>query len=138
MKKYYNYKIIFFDGVCNLCSGTVKFIIKRDKKVRFKFASLQSEIGQEMSEYFNLPVNDFSSFVYTYQGKCYLKSQAALKVIGEFGGFWKMLLVLKILPKFIFNFFYDIVAKYRYKIFGKKDSCLIPDENIFNRFIDQT
>lgn len=136
MNHNFNNKIILFDGVCNLCSGTVKFIIKRDKKSIFKFASLQSNFGQNFLIKFNLPVSDFNTFVLIENEKLYIKSKAAFKVIGEFGGFWKILLIFRILPTFISDFFYDIVSKYRYKIFGKKESCMIPDDNILERFIN--
>jgi predicted DCC family thiol-disulfide oxidoreductase YuxK len=136
MNHNFNNKIILFDGVCNLCSGTVKFITKRDKKSIFKFASLQSNFGQNFLIKFNLPVSDFNTFVLIENEKLYIKSKAAFKVIGEFGGFWKILLIFRILPTFISDFFYDIVSKYRYKIFGKKESCMIPDDNILERFIN--
>jgi len=136
MKKQTEHKIILFDGVCNLCSGAVQFIIKRDKKSKFRFASLQSEFGQKMLRKFNLPASNFNTFVLIDYDKCYIKSQAAFKVVREFGAFWKILLLFEIFPTRISNFFYDIVAKYRYKFFGKKDSCLIPDDNILERFIE--
>lgn len=129
-------KIILFDGVCNLCSGTVQFIIKRDKKSKFKFSSLQSNFGQNILEKFNLPKSDFNTFILLENDKIFIKSKAAFKVIGEFGGFWKILMIFSIIPPFISDFFYDIVSKYRYKIFGKKDSCIVPDQNILDRFID--
>lgn len=128
--------ILLFDGVCNLCNGFVQFVIKRDAKSKFKFASLQSKTGQQYSKTFNLPTSDFTSFVFVENDKYYLKSSAALKVLSKLNGVWKLSLILFIFPKFLRDFVYDIIAKNRYKWFGKSESCLMPSPELQARFLD--
>jgi len=130
-----NTHILLFDGICNLCNGVVKFIIRKDKKKKFKFAALQSDRGKEQLKKFNLATSDFESFVYIQGDKYYLQSTAVLHIFKELGGAWKLLFVFIIVPEFIRNFFYSIVAKTRYRIFGKRDSCMVPTEDIMNRFL---
>ena len=129
-------KIILFDGVCNLCSGMVMFTIKRDVKAKIKYASLQSVSGQAFLKKFDLPLNDFNSFVYVIGDKHYRRSSAALRVFKELGGFWKILFIFIIVPPFIRDFIYAIISKNRYRIFGKKESCMIPTAEIKNRFLE--
>ncbi len=131
-----NNQIILFDGVCNLCNGFVKFIIKRDPKAKFKFASLQSEIGQSLLYKFGLPTDDFHSFVYIKGDKYFIKSSAALNVLKDMGGIWNLFFAFIIIPKFIRNFFYDIISKTRYQLFGKRNSCMVPSSEIKQRFLE--
>ena len=128
--------ILLFDGVCNLCNGIVQFTIKRDKKKKFKFASLQSPSGQSLLKQFNLPANNFDSFVYINGDNYFLKSSAALHVLKELGGSWKAFYAFMIIPKFIRDLFYDIIAKTRYKIFGKRSTCMVPTPDINQRFLN--
>jgi predicted DCC family thiol-disulfide oxidoreductase YuxK len=117
-------KIILFDGVCNLCNGAVQFIIKRDKQAIFKFAPLQSKVGQELSS--KLAITNVDSIIYIDTDTVFIKSKAAFEIVKVLGGFCKILLLFSILPIRLTDFFYDIIAKYRYTIFGKKNSCMIP------------
>lgn len=128
-------KIVLFDGVCNFCASSVQFIIKHDKSNSLQFASLQSTIGQELLTKYNMPKN-LEGVVFIENGKAYFKSLAAFRIVRYFSGFWKGLILFSILPKFITDFFYDIIAKNRYKWFGKKDSCMIPSPEIRSRFLD--
>ena len=130
-----NHKIILFDGVCNLCNSSVNFIIDRDKKNIFKFAALQSESGQKLLDKFGLNQNDFDSVVLVDENKFYSKSTAALKIVKEFPSLWKALYVFIVIPVPIRNFFYDLIAKNRYRWFGKKDSCRMPSPELKNKFI---
>ncbi len=127
--------IILFDGVCNFCDSSVNFIIDRDKENIFKFAALQSEKGQEILDYFKLPKDDFDSFVFIEKDKVFKKSSAALKIANKLGGLWKILYPLIIIPKFIRDFFYNLIAKNRYKLFGKKDACRIPTPELKQKFL---
>ena len=122
-----NNPVILFDGVCNLCSGAVQFVIKRDKKNIFLFSSLQSEFGQAVLKNFNLPYSGFSSFVLYKEGKVFTKSTAALLVLKMLNGPIKLLYGLIIIPKFIRDIVYDIISKYRYHWFGQKSTCWLPD-----------
>ncbi|MBO0960224.1 thiol-disulfide oxidoreductase DCC family protein [Neobacillus sp. MM2021_6] len=128
-------RIILFDGVCNLCDRSVQFIIKRDPQGKFKFAALQSEIGQELLKKHGFKSN-ISSFVLIENGKVYVKSGAAIRVSKQLYGIWKMSTIFLVIPPFIRDKLYDVIAKNRYKWFGKKDSCLLPSPKWKNRFLD--
>ena len=132
----HNTKIILFDGVCNLCKGFVRFTIKKDPNAKFKFASLQSTIGQSLLTKFSLPKDNFDSLVYISGDNYFLKSSAVLNILKEFGGIWKVFYVFIFIPKFIRDFIYDIVAKTRYSIFGKCKECVLPSEDIQQHFIE--
>ena len=127
--------IILFDGVCNFCDSSVNFIIDRDKKNVFKFAALQSEKGQEILDYFKLPKDDFDSFVFIENDKVFKKSSAALWIAYKLGGVWKIFYPFIIIPKFIRDFLYNLIAKNRYKLFGKKDACRIPTPELKQKFL---
>lgn len=127
--------IVLFDGVCNLCNGLVRFIIKRDRNGKFKFASLQSEIGQQWLLRFGLAKNEFESFVLIEGDKYYVKSAAALKMLRELGGIWKAFYVFILVPRPVRDFMYDLIAKSRYKIFGKRNICMIPTPELKERFL---
>jgi predicted DCC family thiol-disulfide oxidoreductase YuxK len=129
-------KIILFDGVCNLCNGLVQFIIKSDHKAKFKFASLQSDFGQQILSKNKLPTSDFNSFVFIENGTVFLKSTAALKVLKILGGKWIFFYFLIVFPNFFRDFFYDFIAKRRYSIWGKNESCMMPTPELKSRFLD--
>jgi predicted DCC family thiol-disulfide oxidoreductase YuxK len=127
--------IIFFDGVCNLCNNSVQFIIKRDKKNKFKFASLQSSFAKNnLSKY--IDVDKLESIVLLNENKLYTKSTAALLIARELSGMWPIFYVFIIIPPFIRDWFYNVIAKNRYRIFGKKDSCMIPSPAFKEKFLD--
>jgi predicted DCC family thiol-disulfide oxidoreductase YuxK len=127
--------IIFFDGVCNLCNNSVQFVIKRDKEAKFRFASLQSAAGQEILQQFQLSQNDFNSFLLFQEGKLFTRSTAALKVLSQLKG-WKWARVFQWVPPFVRNGVYNLIARNRYKWFGKRDECMMPTPDLKARFID--
>lgn len=129
-----NEKILLFDGICNLCNNLVLFIIKRDTESQFKFASLQSEMGKLLLKKYILESNNLNTVVYIKGEKYFLKSTAILNIIKDLGGYWKLFYVFILIPKFIRDFIYDLIAKSRYRIFGKKESCMIPNPEINQRF----
>ncbi|MEM5017169.1 thiol-disulfide oxidoreductase DCC family protein [Metabacillus indicus] len=128
-------KILLFDGVCNFCDGTVQFVLKHDKKEVFSFASLQSEAGQSLLRKHGLPLEDYDSFVYLDEGKVHTKSTAALRVLKELGGIYRALYLLIAVPKPIRDAVYMMIAKNRYKWFGKKDACTLPSKEVRKRFL---
>lgn len=128
--------IILFDGVCNLCSNSVQFIIERDPKRVFKFASLQSSYGQSQLEKFNLDRNSLYSIILIKEGEIYQRSDAALLIARELQGGWSFFYAFIIFPRFIRDLIYNFIAKNRYRFFGKKDACWIPTPELRNRFID--
>ncbi|SNT24598.1 Predicted thiol-disulfide oxidoreductase YuxK, DCC family [Ekhidna lutea] len=128
--------IIFFDGVCNLCNSSVLFVIKRDPKEKFLFASLQSKYAQE-----NLPStftgeDSIQSIVLKQRSGIKTKSSAALTIAKNISGGWPIMYAFIIIPKFLRDWVYDIIAKNRYKWFGKKDQCMIPSPELKSRFLD--
>ncbi|MBN1790973.1 MAG: thiol-disulfide oxidoreductase DCC family protein [Bacteroidales bacterium] len=127
--------ILLFDGVCNLCIGVVNFVIKRDAKEKLMFAALQSESGQALLKKYGLSTHDFDSFVFISGEEYYIKSSAGLRVLKELGGVWMLFYALIILPVPIRDFIYDMVAKTRYRIFGKRDTCIIPTPEVKRRFL---
>jgi hypothetical protein len=130
-----NYQLILFDGVCNFCNAAINFMIDHDPEKYFKFASLQSEIGQAILRKFNKNTEEFDSVILLKDNQLYLKSAAALEIAKHLSGVWKYLSFFSILPKPFLNFFYDIIAKNRYKIFGKSESCRIPTPGRQERFL---
>lgn len=135
MNKQNELHIILFDGTCNLCSSIVKFIYRRDSQSLFYFSSLESSVGQELLIKNNLSTYDLDSFVYIEKDKVYKKSSAALHVFKNLGGLWKFLFIFIVVPKFIRDFFYELIAKNRYKVFGRSDSCLILNAKIKDRHL---
>ena len=131
-----NKSIILFDGVCNLCNNSVQFIIKRDKKQRFLFSSLQSDAAQDILLQFQLKNSDFDSIIFIENGKVYQKSTAILKISKYLSGIWKLSYGFIIIPKFIRDTVYTFIAKNRYKWFGKRDVCMIPSKGLKLRFLD--
>lgn len=128
--------IILFDGFCHLCSGAVKFIIKNDRRAVFKFAALQSPVIQQLLKKHGLLNNTADTVVYFKEGKVYTKSTAALEVLKAMGWPWKVMYVFIVIPQPIRDFMYDLVARWRYRMFGKRNTCMTPTTNIRNRFIE--
>lgn len=126
--------LVLFDGECHFCDSSVQFIIKRDKKALFSFASLQSEMGQDIRKRHRVPA-DLDSLLVVTDGKCYTRSAAALKICKHLDGGWKFLYILILVPRPIRDFFYQIVARNRYKWFGKKESCTLPSPEVRKRFL---
>ena len=129
-----NEDILLFDGICNLCNSMVRFVVIKDPEGKFKFASLQSEAGQQRITQFGIS-GKMESFVLIQGDKYYLKSTAALRMFRELRGIWKLLYVFIWVPRPLRDIIYDVVAKSRYKIFGKKDTCMIPTPDLEARFL---
>ena len=127
--------ILLFDGVCNLCNGSVQWVIAHDKKGIFRFAALQSEAGQAALQQLGRDQITFDSVVLIAGSKVFTKSDAAIEIAKQLGGFWALAPVLKICPRFIRNKVYDWVARNRYRWFGKKAQCMLPRPEWKNRFL---
>ena len=128
--------IVLFDGVCNLCNGFVNFIIKVDRKNKIKFAPLQSNYAKNFILKEPINIDEPDSVIVIINDTVYTKSSAAIKVLYEIGGFWKAFYVLLIIPKFIRDFFYSIISRNRYRIFGKRTSCMVPNSKYKERYLD--
>jgi len=127
--------IVLFDGVCNLCNGTVKFALKQDKKAILRFASLQSEAGKVIMRKYGMDENQLNTFVFVQDDKLFTRSTAALKMFRSFGGLWVLLYVLIIIPKPIRDAVYNFIASNRYRWFGKEEACMIPSPEVRARFL---
>ncbi len=127
-------KIVLFDGVCNLCNATVLFLIKHDAQENLHFASLQSQIGKNLLEQYAIP-GDTNSVIFINQGQVFLKSDAVLEIANYLNGWPRIFKYSFIIPKLIRNGIYDLIAKNRYSVFGKKDNCSIPSEVNKKRFL---
>ena len=129
-------QLILFDGICNFCNKSILMIIKHDTKDKFVFASLQSDIGKEITNYLGIDISTIDSIIlYKPSIAYYIKSTAAIKIMNQFNGLWKTSCFLWIFPEFIRNKVYDFIAKNRYKWFGKKEACMIPTIEIRAKFL---
>lgn len=127
--------VVLFDGVCNLCNGLVSFLIPRDPDGRLRFAALQSDAGQELLTRHGLPTEGFDSVVLVEEGQLYTKSDAAIRVAELLGWPYRAARVGRCLPRSLRNSLYDVVANNRYEWFGRKDQCMVPDEDVSDRFL---
>jgi predicted DCC family thiol-disulfide oxidoreductase YuxK len=127
--------ILLFDGVCNLCSGTVQFIIGHDKKALFRFASLQSEAGQNLLAQHQVPTKNLESVVLIYKNHIFTHSDAPLEIAYLLGDFWQLAYVFKLVPPFFRNGIYNWIARNRYRWFGKEESCWLPTAELRSRFL---
>jgi predicted DCC family thiol-disulfide oxidoreductase YuxK len=127
--------IILFDGVCNLCNSSVLFIIHRDPKAKFRFASLQSDYGKNLLNRFGLSDSELNSVLLIKEDKLFQRSNAALEIARHLTGGWPLLYGFKIIPVFLRDWIYSWIASNRYKWFGKKDSCMIPIPELKSRFV---
>lgn len=127
--------VILFDGVCNFCNSSVNRVIENDPKDIFRFAPLQSEAGQQLLKQYGIDPGMTDSVVYIENGKAYVRSSAALRIARRMKGLYPALFGFIIIPPFIRNAVYDLIAKNRYKWFGKKDSCMMPTPEVRRKFI---
>lgn len=129
-------KLILFDGVCNLCNGAVQFIIKRDRKDIFRYAALQSPLGEQFVAARQIDTSKVDSIILIEPGVAYYtKAMAALKIGQALGGGWKLLALLEWIPTVISNAVYNIIAKNRYRWFGKKEACMVPTAELKAKFL---
>lgn len=127
--------VILFDGICNLCNGAVQFIIKRDKNNTFKFASLQSASAKELLANNTIDPTSLHSIIFLKGDSVFEKSDAVLEIVRLLPGAWRWLYFLKVIPAFLRDWIYTIVAKNRYRLFGKQEHCLLPSPELKSKFI---
>ena len=131
--------VLLYDGVCGLCNRLVQFVLKRDRYAHFRFASLQSPYAGRILQRHNLAPNDLDT-VYLVQesgGRLEARSTAVISVLRELGGFWAAIaFVLRILPKSLRDWGYQMVARRRYRVFGKYETCPLPEAKYRDRFLD--
>jgi predicted DCC family thiol-disulfide oxidoreductase YuxK len=127
--------ILLFDGVCNLCNSSVQFIIRHDPQSKFRFAALQSDFGVALLRKHGLTPGKPDSILLIKGDRHYQRSNAALEISKDLSGLWPALYIFKIIPLFLRDALYDLMAKYRYKFFGTRDECLIPTPELKARFL---
>lgn len=133
--------VLLYDGVCGFCNKSVQMILDHDRRGQMRFAALQSDYGQAVIER-HPELRGVDSVVYVEKltgaggERVFMKSAAALKVAAYIGGFWKIFLAAKIMPRPLRDYFYDLFARNRYRLFGKYDTCLLPPPEVRSRFLD--
>ncbi len=132
-----NKKLILFDGVCNLCNDVVLKIIRQDKNDIFLFTALQSNTGKNIINELGIDISKIDSIVlYIPGGNYFIKSEAVFKIANEFKGAWKIIQIFRVLPVFLNDFFYDFIARNRYRWFGKKEECMVPTKKLNSKFLN--
>lgn len=130
-------KIILFDGICNLCNGFIQFVIKRDKEDLFRYASLQSDIGQKLITERGIDTKTIDSVVLIEPGIAYyIKSDAALQIGKNIKGYRTVSKLLYLISRSLRNIVYDFIARNRYRWYGKKEQCMIPSPELKAKFLD--
>jgi predicted DCC family thiol-disulfide oxidoreductase YuxK len=136
MSKEQVYSIVLFDGVCNFCNGSVNFIINHDSQNRFKFATLQSKAAQNLLREHGIDSDEIDSIVLIENNKAFTHSTAALRIVRNLDGAWRVFGAFLFVPSFVRDFFYKIFARYRYNLFGKTEICMAPTPELLTRFLN--
>ena len=128
--------VILFDGVCHLCAGSVRFVIKRDPQQHFSFARLQSGVARQLLAEHDVTNNGLESVVLIYKGQVYRKSRAALRILLLLNRAWPLMGIFLLVPRFIADPIYDYIGRHRYRWFGQMDTCWLPEIDQHWRFLD--
>jgi predicted DCC family thiol-disulfide oxidoreductase YuxK len=128
--------LVVFDGVCVLCSGLAKFILKRDRASAFRLTTAQSRLGEALYRHYGLDTEEFETNLVIAGGRPYAKLDSVAVAGARLGGAWRVLAVLRLLPRPLADWLYDRVAQNRYALFGRTDSCMIPPPEWRERFIE--
>ena len=131
-----NKKIIFYDGVCNMCNSFVNTIISLDKKNQLFFSPLNGKIAKKLLKKHSEKIKNIDSVIFYTHSKISVKSKAVIDIINSLGSLYKIISILNIIPSLLLDYIYDLVAKNRYSWFGKKSSCPMPDKKIVSQFIE--
>jgi len=128
--------LIIFDGVCNLCEASVNFIIRHDKTGVFRFVPSQSELGRELQQRYDVNTAGLDTVVLIRHGQIFTESDAALRIAAAFDGPWRLLNLVRWIPRPARNWAYRRIASNRYRWFGRKDVCLMPTPELRDRFLE--
>jgi predicted DCC family thiol-disulfide oxidoreductase YuxK len=129
-------RIVLFDGVCNLCNAGVRFIIAHDPKAKLRLASLQSPAGQTLLAWTGLPTSHFDTMVFIENGQAFVQSTAILRIARHLRWPWPLFSIALAIPAFLRDGLYDSIARYRYRLFGKRDTCMVPTPELKRRFLE--
>ena len=127
--------LILFDGVCNLCNKSVQIVLKHDTKQQFRFASIQSDIGQQVLQQYGISTNQINTVVLLDKHQIYTHSTAALRIAQRLGGGWQLATFALYIPKPLRDAVYNLIAQNRYRWFGRQESCWIPTPELKSRFL---
>jgi predicted DCC family thiol-disulfide oxidoreductase YuxK len=131
-----NHPVVLFDGVCNLCNRSVQLLIRLDRKKVFRFASLQSAFAKKQLSLYDEPKNLPDSIVLILEDKTFFRSDAILRIAWILGGLWRISVLGYLLPGGLRDYLYDRIAANRYRWFGKRGQCMVPDPELKSRFLD--
>lgn len=129
-------RIIIFDGICNFCNGSVNFIIQRDPGKKFKFTPMQSDVAKKLIEEHGVPEVGVETFLLIKNGVCFVRTDAALEIAKDLVQPWPIFRIFRVFPRSVRDYFYKLFARNRYKLFGKRDVCMMPTPAFKNRFIE--
>lgn len=128
--------VVLFDGVCNLCNRAVAFIIRRDRAKAFRFAAMQSEAGRRLLTQCGMPPGRLDYLVLVEDGGCRAKSDAVIRIAARLTPVWRCwALIARIVPRALRDFKYDVIARWRYRIFGRRADCMVPTRELADRFL---
>ena len=134
--------VLLYDGVCGLCNRLVQFVLRRDRRRTFRFAALQSDFARETLSRHGVELGELNTMYIVHgegaDAQLLSKSDAVLFLLRELGGVWGVIALARVLPRFLRNGVYDIVARYRYRVFGRSDACALPPAGAAERFLDET
>ncbi len=130
-----NHPVILFDGVCNYCNAWVNFFIRHDRKAKLRFAALQSGTGKKLAARYGINEQALNSIVLIENGKAYTKSTAGWKCFRHLDGGWKLFYAFIVVPRFVRDFFYDLISRNRYRWWGRREACMVPDAKVTSRFL---
>lgn len=128
-------RVVLFDGVCKLCNGWAKFLIRHDRERRFRLCSVQSAEGQAILQWFGLPTGHFDTMAYVEGAELFVRSTALLRILAQLPLPWRLLAGLRLIPRPLRDWAYDRIALNRYRLFGRYDSCLLPSADHARRFL---
>jgi predicted DCC family thiol-disulfide oxidoreductase YuxK len=128
-------RVVLFDGVCKLCNGWAQFLIRHDQARRFRLASVQSAEGQALLAWFGLSTEQFETMAYIEGDQLFVRSTAVLRILAQLPGLWRLLALLRAIPRPLRDWCYDRIALNRYRLFGRYDSCLLPSADHARRFL---
>lgn len=129
--------VVLFDGVCKLCNGWARFLIRHDRDRRVRLAAVQSPEGQALLAWAGLPLDQFDTIAVIRDRHYWTRSEAVFEIIAQLPARWRPLLLLRAIPRFLRDWAYDRIARNRYRLFGKYDTCLLPDPDHEQRFLKE-
>ncbi len=127
--------VVLFDGVCNFCDGAVQFLIRHDRHGRLRFAAYQSDAGNQLARRYGIDPEKLETFAFICRGRAFVRSDAGIAVAAALGGVWRLAVMLKLVPRFLRDAVYGFIARHRYRWFGRKESCMVPDAGVRGRFL---